>query len=377
MPSKEAGGIDRSRATSRLRIWDAVVEREDTCLKANARRYRVEAANAPRAALVALRRHGIGAAEAREVGVHIVLYHRNQGETPLAVFAIAGTPSVPELQIRFARLADGADLRTQGGSLDPNAVEKEIPHAARGIAQARVGSTGLRALRTEAFWQKEIGLYTGTALFLAAFGFPMTPGVFLAGGTVLLLYRAATMGWREFLLIRRVRRDRRDEAMQPELRMMASRNLFLRNHKERFLRGDPRNSVLHGPVAVPDLSGDARLRLYVDEDARISLGALTPGVDDEALEDRLADGSALSSSENVVTVVFRRPRTATLKQDGLQEDGHDTRPDLDEIGLDLPQPAKVDIEDMGSGSHGDAAEPSEIVDAEIIEPGSQLPARRR
>jgi len=365
--------------------WDAVVGHIERCLKPNANRYRVSARNAPRAALQALQRHGARLTDALAGDTHIALFRPDSTEAPLAVFAVAGEPGAPCLQVRYARLLpDTATPFLPGGPLDSAAVDDEVPRLARRYAEARLGASGLREVLSERFWAREVSLYTGTALVLAALGFPMTPGVFVVGGVLLLLQGAVRLLFREWRLTRAKRRLLRIPAIQDDLREAAARAIFLRVHGV----NEARAKVLRGTAIVPDMRRNTPLDLLVDEDARLAAGGLTPAVDagDTTLAEP-TDLESLAPSDNTLTVVFRRPKTQIDPVDTPDEgeaaaDG-ESKPDLDEIGKAASVPAKVDLEDLGARSTGKGTHPGtdaaadrddddiEVIDAELVESDSE------
>ncbi|SDF72063.1 hypothetical protein SAMN05216241_102124 [Limimonas halophila] len=355
-----------------------MVGREDRCLKPNANRYRVTARNAPRAALHALQRHGVRLTDALAGDTHIALFRPDSTEAPLAVFAIAGEPGSPALRVRYARLLpETASPYLTGGPLDSQAVDEEVPRLARRRAETRLGASGLREVLSERFWGREISLYTGTALVLAALGFPMTPGVFVVGGVLLLLQGSIRLAVREWRLGRAKRRLLHDPAVQDDLREAAARAIFVRTHDLRA--GGERPRVVRGTAIVPDIRRTVPLDLLVDEDARLAAGGLTPAVNaGEATPAEPTDLESLAPSQNTLTVVFRRPKTHIEPTDSADHpepaaDGED-KPDLDEIGKAARVPAKVDLEDLGSrhrdngSAGGDEEEDVEVIDAELVDP---------
>lgn len=373
------------------RPWEASVGRGGDCLKANARRYRVVARNAPRAALQTLQRHRIGIARAQNAELHIALYEQNDSSgVPKAVFRVGGTPQAPELQLCYARLRDSeAQLYRPGGPLDKDAVIADMPGAARRRAEAQLGTGGLRDVLDETFWQREISLYTGTAVFLAALGFPMSPGVFVVGAVLLLMQGAIRLAKNEFRLYLAKRRMVYDETLQPALHAAAVRRLFARDVglDVRDLEARLGQTVLRGEITVPDLSGDNSLKIYVDEDARVAAGALRPlhlgGAKANKGEAPVVE--ELDASENILTVVFRRPKRVRMAKpdDEVQSDDGAARPqklDIDDIGQKSKVPAKVDLDELGRGDRQDNVAASErpntrrddedveVVDAEVISP---------
>lgn len=370
-----------SSAATQSQSWEAAVGRGESCLRASSKRYRVVARNAPRAALSALRRHGLSTADAQEANVHIAVYSaERERDEPLAVFAIGGTPQSPALCLRFARMRSEG----QAAPLATTAVQLggELRRAARRRAESELGQSGLREVLTERFWEREISLYTGTALVLAAFGFPMSPGVFVVGGILLLTLGGLRLTWKQLRLSVKTSRLARDPELQQVLREAAVRAAFTSHYNAdpsaSFQR--PGRNVHKGELTVPDLHGENALHLYVDEAVVATVGGIGPQA--TAYGDP-ADGN-LPDSDNVLTVVFRRlrrpPRPSTAVEAEKPDDGK--KPDLDDIGREALGPGKVDFDDIGSskrrlGGKIAAMLPSparareeeeiEIIDAEIIE----------
>lgn len=395
------GGQEGSQGSAhgrQPRPWEAAVGRGADCLKANARRYRVVARNAARAALQALHRHRIGLVQALNAELHIALYDpEHAAESPRAVFRIAGSHKSPELHLCYARLQESAAaLQAQGGPLDRESVQSEMPHAARRRAESQLGLHGLRAVLTEHFWQREITLYTGTAMFLAALGFPMTPGVFVVGAVLLLIQGAVRLAIHESRIRLLRRRIVRDETLHPALHTAAVRALFARSVgiAPEQLETQLAHTVLGGQVVVPDLGGEHALRLYVDEEARIAAGALRPAWRTEGgreLAPEIAPED-LTASENELTIVFRRPKRVRLNPDAQSETdagaqsaesapaGQPAKVDIDDIGEKSKVPAKVDLDELGGAKRrragvsdsGDGQDGSdddvEVVEAEVIPP---------
>jgi hypothetical protein len=289
--------------------WEAAIAAGPACLRANAPRFRVRARNPARAALAALRRRGLDAAGACASEITIAVYLLPDAGRPRAVFAMAGRPDAPVLHLRWADLLPpDAPCAGPGGPFDAAAIARELPTAARRLAQRYLGSSGLREVLRGAFWQREATLYSSTALVLSAFGFPMSDGVFVVGGVLLLLQGAVRLGLFELRLAARMRALRRDPAAASQLRAAATRTVFARSHGIAGTDGEPRRVVLRHQAAVPDLTGPQPLRLLVDEDA-----AVTTGGPDGALGSD-GDGFALPDSDNCLTVVFRRPRRSDLSE---------------------------------------------------------------
>jgi len=361
--------------------WDAVVGHVDRCLKPNANRYRVKARNAPRAALHALQRHGVRLADAIAGETHVALFSPDSTQAPLAVFAVAGEPGSPRLQIRYARLLpDAASPYLPGGPLDSEAVDTEVPRLARRYAESRLGASGLRDVMRERFWAREVSLYTGTALVLATFGFPMTLGVFVVGGVLLLIQGAVRLSVREWRLHRVKHALLRDPTVQDDLREAAARTIFLRVHN--INTGTKKPNMLRGTAIVPDVRRTTPLDLLVDEDTRIAAGGLTPTVNaSDATPAEPTDLESLAPSDNTLTVVFRRPRKdiqpTDPEADAEPAEAAEAKPDLDDIGKSARVPARVDLEDLGSGPRASDSEASgstqgeddiEVIDAELVDP---------
>jgi hypothetical protein len=371
------------------RMWEAAVGRGETCLKPNARRYRVTARNPARAALNALKRDNMSMVAAFDANLHIAVYPAdNASGNPVAVFAIGGEIKSPQLIMRFARLQpDDMPLHQRGGPLDRDALHHEMPTAARRRAEEQLGFQGVREVITGDYWEQELTLYCGTAAVLAAIGFPMSPGVFVVGAIILLFRGVIRLSGQEIRIQLRRRRIRHDPALQSVLNTAAIRRLFARmlNTSPETLTQRLGQTVVRGAVTVPDLVGEHALHLYVDEDSRVAAGGLRPAKLDTAVpaEDREVAPEDLTHSDNILTVVFRRPKRrrqprpaesaqAAPPVDTRPEDaGHaaQAKVDLDDLGAKSP-PAKVDIDDLG-GARGKHEHPrhddEEVVDAEVVE----------
>ena len=373
------------------RMWEAAVGRGEACLKANARRYRVKARNPARAALTTLKRDNMSMVGAFDANLHIAVYPaENASGNPAAVFAMGGDIKSPHLVMRFARMQpEDIPLHQRGGPLDRDALHHEMPTAARRRAEDRLGFQGFRELITSDYWEQELSLYCGTAAVLAAIGFPMSPGVFVVGAIILLLRGVVRLAWQELRIQLKRRRIRHDPALQSILSTTAVRRLFARtlNMPPEGLSRRLGHTVLRDAVTVPDLTGEHALHLYVDEDSRIAAGGLRPAKLDTAVpaEDREVTAEDLMHSDNVLTVVFRRPkRRKQARPDAKAQQappvdarpehaGHaaQTKVDLDDLGAKSP-PAKVDIDDLGGGRrkhepahHGN--DDDDVVDAEVVE----------
>lgn len=370
--------------------WEAAVGRGESCLRASARRYRVVAQNAPRAALSALRRHGLSTADAQEANVHIAIYStERERDEPLAVFAVGGTVNAPCLCLRFARMQVG-----QEASEVANAAVRlggELRRAARRRAEAELGQSGLREVLNDRFWEREISLYTGTALFLAAFGFPMSLGVFVVGGIVLLAQGAIRLTWKQLRLSIRTARLAGDPALQQDLRESAVRAAFAARYGVNPDAQPRGRGVMKGELTVPDLHGDNALHLFLDEGVVATVGGIGPQA--SAYGDP-AEGN-LPDSDNVLTVVFRRlrrpkPKAEEAEKSAAEQKEEAKKPDLDDIGREALGPGKVDVDDIGSrralrslrgkanamlpspASARDSTRPREedeieVIDAEIVE----------
>lgn len=371
------------------RMWEAAVGRGETCLKPNARRYRVTARNPARAALNALKRDNMSMVAAFDANLHIAVYPAdNASGNPVAVFAIGGEIKSPQLIMRFARLQpDDVPLHQRGGPLDRDALHHEMPTAARRRAEEQLGFQGFREVINGDYWEQELTLYCGTAAVLAAIGFPMSPGVFVVGAIILVFRGVIRLTGQEIRIQLRRRRIRHDPALQSVLNTSAIRRLFARmlNTAPESLAQRLGHTVVRGAVAVPDLVGEHALHLYVDEDSRVAAGGLRPAKLDTAVpaEDREVTPEDLTHSDNILTVVFRRPRRrrqprpaesaqAAPPVDARPEDAGQAaqaKVDLDDLGAKSP-PAKVDIDDLGGarGKHEHAHhDDAEVVDAEVVE----------
>jgi len=345
-------------ASATARAWEAAVGRGEDCLRANARRYKVKARNPARAALSTLRRHGITIAEAQAGNLHLAIYDPEAPNRPRAVYAVAGRDEAPELQLRYARLhSPETPLHRRGGPLDRQALARAMPGAARFRAEEQLGTRGLRDVLDERFWEREISLYTGTALVLAAFGFPMSLGVFVVGGVILLLQGGMKVLRNELRLRLARRRIARDESLQPVLHTAAIRRLFAEGLNIAPDKLDSRlgATVLSGQVVVPDISGGYRIHLYIDENAAVAVGGLRPARLDAAMpaEEPEVVAEHLTMSENVLTVVFRKPkqarRPATADSDAAPTppSQQDAKVDLDDLGRQSRRPSKVDFDEIG------------------------------
>jgi hypothetical protein len=357
--------------------WDAALGRGESCLKANAQRVRVRGRNPARAALSALKRRGIGVVDAWKLDLNIAVFARGQASPPRAVFAVAGPAEAPELQLRFARmLPQDSRLHTSDGPLEAEAVWAEVPSVIRRKAEIDLGRLGIRAILTEAFWQREVSVYVGTALVLMALGFPMTPAVFIVGAVLILLHGAARLGWDEVRLRLRRHHIARDPATQSEINRAAGYRVLIRAlglNPDKPLPALGQH-VLGGDIAVPDGFADHAVRLLVDEDARVDLGGLSaPGMQDNPEDD--GDSITLPDTDGRVTVVFRsrKPR--------LQGRGNAPPVDLERetdthsaghAGSAGGVPAKLDVTEIGSRRPSED-EDIEVIDAELLDPDDDVP----
>jgi hypothetical protein len=294
-------GDGAGRMRPALPEWEAAVAPGARCLNPTSARYRVQARNPARAALAALKRHGLTGEQARAWGICIAIHMLPDTTHPRAVYALDGAAGAPMLQLRYARLLPGtSELLTGGdGPFDAGAVAREVPKTARRWAQARVGSNGLTEVLRGTFWQREATLYSSTALVLSAFGFPMSAEVFAVGGIILLLQGAVRLAAHESRILALTTAFLRNPAHGGRLRLDSQRTLFLRAHGLLGATGRQIRRVLRERVAVPDLTGPSRLMLLIDEDAAVTTGAGAYGIVPE---------TTLPESDNVLTIVFRRPR---------------------------------------------------------------------
>jgi hypothetical protein len=280
--------------------WEAAVAPGARCLAATSCRYRVTARNPARAALAALQRHGLTGEQARAWGMCVAVHLMPDTSHPRAVFEVAGPAGEPGLRLRYSRLLPATSpLLGAEGPFDANAVAREVPRAARRRAQARIGSSGLAEVLRGTFWQREATLYSSTALVLSAFGFPMSAEVFAVGGVILLIQGAVRLVAHEARIFALARGLLRHPDKAVTLRQDAQRRLFLRAHELLGPAGRQIRRVLRERVAVPDLTGSSRLMLLIDEDAAVTTGAGARAI---------VPADTLPPSDNILTVVFRRPR---------------------------------------------------------------------
>jgi hypothetical protein len=281
--------------------WEAAVASGARCLNPTSARYRVQARNPARAALAALKRHGVTGEQARARGLCIAIHMLPDTTHPRAVYALAGTVGSPMLRLRYARLLPGTSdlLSGKESPFDAVAVAREVPKTARRWAQARVGSSGVTEVLRGTFWQREATLYCSTALVLSALGFPMSAEVFAVGGILLMMQGAVRLIAHESRILTMTRSFLRNPVHTGHLHQDSQRMLFLRGHDLLGPTGRQVRRVLRERAAVPDLTGASRLMLLIDEDAAVTTGAGAYGIVPE---------ETLPESDNVLTVVFRRPR---------------------------------------------------------------------
>lgn len=374
------------------RVWEAAVGRGEDCLKANARRYRVKARNPARAALTTLKRDNMSMVGAFDANLHIAVYPGdNPSGNPVAVLAMGGDVKSPQLVLKYARLQpDDTPLHKRGGPLDRAALHHELPTAARRRAEDQLGYQGFRELITSDYWERELTLYCGTAAVLAAIGFPMSPGVFVVGAIILLIRGLVRLLGQEIRIQLRRRRMIHDPSLQSVLSTSAVRRLFAHGLQvpPEMLGQSLATKVLRGAVTVPDLKGSYALNLFVDEDSRIAAGGLRPAQLDKAVPEanREVTPEDIAHSDNVLTVVFRRPKRRRRHADAAaQRGGYGAgaepaaaagadKVDLDDLGALSKTPAKVDIDDLGGSRKStakqrptDADDEDEVVDAEVID----------
>ncbi|MBK1668626.1 hypothetical protein CKO28_11355 [Rhodovibrio sodomensis] len=294
-------GSRTGRTGSVLAEWEAAIAPGARCLNPTSARYRVQARNPARAALAALQRHGLTGEQARGWGIGIAVHLLPDTGHPRAVYAVDGPAGSPMLQLRYARLLPGtSELLTGGESpFDAGALAREVPKTARRWAEARVGSSGITEVLRGTFWQREATLYCSTALVLSAFGFPMSTEVFAVGGILLMMQGAVRLIVHESRIFALARSILRNPEHVGQLRADSQRMLFLRGHALLGPAGRQIRRVLRERAAVPDLTGPSRLMLLLDEDAAVTTGAGAYGIVPE---------ETLPESDNVLTVVFRRPR---------------------------------------------------------------------
>ncbi|MBK1697954.1 hypothetical protein [Rhodovibrio salinarum] len=346
------------RAGAVLPEWEAAIAPGARCLNPTSARYRIRARNPARAALAALHRHGMTGEQARGWGMCIAVHLLPDTAHPRAVFALDGPAGEPMLRLRYARLLPGTSelLTGRDSPFDESAVAREVPKTARRWAQARVGSSGIAEVMRGIFWQREATLYCATALVLSAFGFPMSVEVFAVGGILLLLQGAVRLLVHESRILALTRAFLRNPAHASELRQDSQRMLFLRGHDLLGVTGRQVRKILREQAAIPDLAGRSRLMLLIDEDAVVTTGAGAYGIVPE---------ETLPESENVLTVVFRRPKrpdiTAPPSEPPTAQEGSasagETPPPQGSGNLPARRPqVAVDVEEV------------EVIEAELLDP---------
>ena len=339
--------------------WEAAIAPGARCLNPTSARYRVQARNPARAALAALKRHGLTGEQGRARGLCIAIHMLPDTAHPRAVYALAGPAGSPMLRLRYARLLPGTSdlLSGKESPFDAAAVAREVPKTARRWAQARVGSSGVTEVLRTTFWQREATLYCSTALVLSAFGFPMSAEVFAVGGILLMMQGAVRLIAHESRILTMTRLFLRNPVHSGHLRQDSQRMLFLRGHDLLSPTGRQIRRVLRERAAVPDLTGASRLMLLIDEDAAVTTGAGAYGIVPE---------ETLPETDNVLTVVFRRPRKPEIpvpaEAVGPAEPAHTAANDqpadpgaaLPACRVDVPP----DLEDV------------EVIEAELLDPES-------
>jgi hypothetical protein len=334
------------------------------CLNPTSARYRVQARNPARAALAALKRHGLSGEQARAWGMCVAVHLLPDTTHPRAVYALAGPAGSPMLRLRYARMLPGtSDLLTGRDSpFDASAVQREVPKTARRWAQARVGSNGVTEVLRGTFWQREATLYCSTALVLSAFGFPMSAEVFAVGGILLMMQGAVRLVAHESRILALTRSFLRNPVHAGHLRQDSQRILFLRGHDLLGPTGRQVRKVLRDRAAVPDLTGTSRLMLLIDEDAAVTTGAGAYGVVPE---------ETLPESDNLLTVVFRRPRKPEVAARATSPaPAEPAAAPADHAGLPTAVPARVPAEPV-------EMEDVEVIEAELLDPEAYYGQRQR
>lgn len=354
--------------------WEAAVGRGALCLRATAKRYRMRARNPARAALQALSRHGLDGPRAREGGVWIAIYLLPDVGTPRTIYAVGGTHDAPTLQLRAADLLPPASaLLGPGGPFDTAAIDAQVPRVARRRAQTMVGSSGVREVMHGAFWQREATLYSSTAMVLAAFGFPMSAEVFAVGGVLLLLQGAARLAVRESRIMVTKRKLLADPEMREPLRAQATRAVFVDSHTvpPQQQTGPRRRTILREEAAVPNLTGEARMSLLIDEDTPVTTGM--PGGPPGLGIKMDAEGEPwVPASDNLLTVVFRRPRRPKMAAPAPVPDK------MEPQGVQPPPAPGRNLPAVIPPPASEEAEEIEIIEAELLDPEayySDEPAR--
>ena len=351
-----ADGGDRTRPP--LPEWEAAIAPGPRCLNPTSARYRVHARNPARAALAALKRHGLTGEQARARGMCVAIHLLPDTTRPRAVYALDGPAGSPMLRLRYARLLPGTSELLSGGAspFDAGAVAREVPKTARRWAQARVGSSGVTEVLRGTFWQREATLYCSTALVLSAFGFPMSAEVFAVGGILLLMQGAVRLVAHESRILALTRSFLRNPVHAGHLRQDSQRMLFLRGHDLLAPTGRQIRRVLRERAAIPDLTGASRLMLLIDEDAAVTTGAGAYGIVPE---------ETLPESDNVLTVVFRRPRKPDIPAPAEAAAAPDTpvQTAAPTNGARPPAalPARID-------EASEAFEDVDVIEAELLDP---------
>ena len=367
-PDRAAAGLDGAdggdRARPPLPEWEASIAPGPRCLNPTSARYRVHARNPARAALAALKRHGLTGEQARARGMCVAIHLLPNTTQPRAVYALDGPAGSPMLRLLYARLLSGTSELLAGGAspFDAGAVAREVPKTARRWAQARVGSSGVTEVLCGTFWQREATLYCSTALVLSAFGFPMSADVFAVGGILLMLQGAARLVVHESRILALTRAFLRNPVHAGHLRQDSQRMLFLRGHDLLAPTGRQVRRVLRERAAVPDLRGASRLMLLIDEDAAVTTGAGAYGIVPE---------ETLPETDNVLTIVFRRPR----KPDIPVSDTADADPSHDRDraagGPTGESPPGTRLPAALPANRGDLpndVEQVEVIEAELLDP---------
>jgi hypothetical protein len=141
------------------------------------------------------------------------------------------------------------------------------------------------------------------------------------------------------------------------LRQDSQRILFLRGHDLLGPTGRQVRRVLRERAAVPDLTGASRLMLLIDEDAAVTTGAGAYGIVPE---------ETLPESDNVLTVVFRRPRKPEIPEPAdvvEQADGSRPAAGTPPAGPSHPPALPVRREEVAA-----ELEDVEVIEAELLDP---------
>lgn len=334
------------------------------CLNPTSARYRVQARNPARAALAALKRHGLSGDQARAWGMCVAVHLLPDTTHPRAVYALAGPAGSPMLRLCYARMLPGTSelLTGRDSPFDASAIAREVPKTARRWAQARVGSNGVTEVLRGTFWQREATLYCSTALVLSAFGFPMSAEVFAVGGILLMLQGAVRLVAHESRILALTRAYLGNPVHTGHLRQDSQRLLFLRGHDLLGPTGRQVRKVLRDRAAVPDLTGTSRLMLLIDEDAAVTTGAGAYGVVPE---------ETLPESDNLLTVVFRRPRKPEVAARAASPaPAEPAAAPAVHAGLPTAVPARVPAEPV-------EMEDVEVIEAELLDPEAYYGQRQR